>query len=431
MRGLTLSTLAAVVPLLLLTACDPEAGAPGALTASGEPLIYGADDRHEYYEVTSSRELALADATVALLHRADLWPSAGGWALDVSQSFASAYSLCTTEPYRTQPTTAFCSGFLVGPDLMVTAGHCVDSATCADTVFVFGFRMDSATAVRSWVPADDVYSCGQVLARRETSTEDYAVVQLDRPVAGHTPLAIRRSGAVALGTALTVAGHPAGLPLKVAGGAQVKSNTAAGYFEANLDTYGGNSGSPVIDAATGVVEGVLVRGNTDFVWNRKKRCYESNVCSDSGCPGFEDATRTTLFAAWVPDVPACATNADCADGDPCNGAETCAAGHCQPGAPVDCGDADACTTDLCVATGGDTYACDHTPLTCNDGDPCTTDSCAAATGCVFQPLACGAGEVCEAGLCVAAPVCAAAGEACTTNADCCSFSCHPKKGVCR
>ena len=36
------------------------------------------------------------------------------------------------------------------------------------------------------------------------------------------------------------------------------------YFTANLDTYRGNSGSPVFNAITHKVEGVLVRGEQDF-----------------------------------------------------------------------------------------------------------------------------------------------------------------------
>ena len=61
-------------------------------------------------------------------------------------------------------------------------------------------------------------------------------------------------------------------------------------FTANLDDHGVNSGSPVFDAASMVVEGILVRGDTDFVIDGA--CMRSNVCSDAGCPGFEEASRS-------------------------------------------------------------------------------------------------------------------------------------------
>lgn len=75
--------------------------------------------------------------------------------------------------------------------------------------------------------------------------EDFAVIKLDRPVAQVAPLAYRQSRMMgAGGENLTVIGHPSGLPLKVAGDASVRS-VLPEFLVANLDTYGGNSGSAV------------------------------------------------------------------------------------------------------------------------------------------------------------------------------------------
>ena len=54
---------------------------------------------------------------------------------------------------------------------------------------------------------------------------------------------------------------------------------------------------------------------------------------------------------------ACTTDADCDDGNACNGAEFCQAGVCF----------------------------NRPPLVCNDGDPCTIDGCDPATGCTTMP----------------------------------------------
>ena len=56
------------------------------------------------------------------------------------------------------------------------------------------------------------------------------------------------------------------LPRKYAGGQTsiVRENNNSDYFQANLDAYGGNSGSAVINAETHEVEGILVRGSYDF-----------------------------------------------------------------------------------------------------------------------------------------------------------------------
>ena len=127
---------------------------------------------------------------------------------------------------------------------------------------------------------------------------DWALVQLDRPVLNHPSVRIRRRGKISEKSAVHVIGHPSGLPKKYAGNAAVRENDERRYFKANLDTYGGNSGSPVFNSTTHEVEGILVRGETDFV--QLEGCNVSNVCPENGCNG-EDCTRTTEFASLVPE----------------------------------------------------------------------------------------------------------------------------------
>jgi hypothetical protein len=129
---------------------------------------------------------------------------------------------------------------------------------------------------------------------------DWALVRVDRAVANHLVVPIRRSGKIEDGQAVHVIGHPVGLPAKFADGAAVRENRAEEFFVANLDTYGGNSGSPVFNSVTHEVEGVLVRGETDFV--TVGNCRKSLVCPDLGCRG-EDCTRTTEFAKFVEQGP--------------------------------------------------------------------------------------------------------------------------------
>jgi hypothetical protein len=122
-------------------------------------------------------------------------------------------------------------------------------------------------------------------------------VRLDRPVVGRTPVRLRGSGKVKSDERVFVIGHPCGLPQKLARGARVRNNTHAAYFVANLDTYGGNSGSPVFNGGSYQLEGILVRGQKDFV--KAGSCYVSLVYPTTGSGG-EDVTRTT---EWAPSVP--------------------------------------------------------------------------------------------------------------------------------
>lgn len=259
-----------------------------------QKVIYGTDNRQDVFEVTDQAALNDVDSVVALFQSGSVSANGDDTSTLQTQNFGTARNLCATERFREQPIGAFCSGFLVAPDVIATAGHCVDASNVTDVRFVFGYRMEDATTPRETISNDDIFSGSALIGRQEVATgADWALVRLDRPVTNHQTATIRQSGKIPDNEDVHVIGHPVGLPTKVAGGAAVRSNDQPAFFVANLDTYGGNSGSPVFNSATHEVEGVLVRGETDFVLQGS--CRVSVVCPDTGCRG-EDVTRTTEFA---------------------------------------------------------------------------------------------------------------------------------------
>ncbi len=161
--------------------------------------------------------------------------------------------------------------------------------------------MQNANSPVATVSASQVYTPVAILGRQLANDLDYCVVRVDRAITAPNaePLDIRRSGSVSVGTPIGVIGHPAGLPMKVAFGptTAVRSVGPNGYFVANLDTYGGNSGSPVFNATTGLVEGILVRGETDYTTNGD--CFISNTVADNTGRG-EDVSKALTFAQFVP-----------------------------------------------------------------------------------------------------------------------------------
>lgn len=274
-----------------------------SLLAGTGKVIYGEDNRVDVYAETDPDRVSWAASTVGLVSSAELFNNGDGTYTLVTDPFSYlGRSPCEGEPFAGQPTAPFCSGFLAGPDIVVTAGHCMDNARLSSTRYIFGFEMLDANTGVTTLNADQVYAGAEIIGRRYESNYDYTVVRLDRPVTapGAVPLPIRRSGTIPVGTQVGVIGHPTGLPLKIAFGATtvVKSNDQPPYFQANLDTYGGNSGSPVFNASNGVVEGVLVRGERDY--NIVGNCFESNRISDSS-PG-EDISKSTTFAELVPEL---------------------------------------------------------------------------------------------------------------------------------
>jgi hypothetical protein len=264
-------------------------------------IVYGVDDRKEHYEIAEVAVATNAESTVALFDASAVVDQGDGTSRLVSKSFKDEYGLCDSERFKDQPCGAFCSGFLVGPDLVATAGHCVDPSYLADVTrirFVFGYRMGGPLDPPGVVSNTEVYRGKTIVGHVLTPTKtDWAVVRLDREVAGHPVARLRRTGSIAAGAPVYVIGHPCGLPLKYAPGATVRGNDQPEFFTANLDTYGGNSGSPVF-GANHEVEGILVRGGTDFVW--KGHCRVSAVVPTSGGRG-EDVTRVSEILPHVPE----------------------------------------------------------------------------------------------------------------------------------
>lgn len=269
-------------------------------------VIYGDDHRVEAYSVTDSNLVRLARATCLVAYDSEVSDNGDGtYSLTFYPwTFQNGYPVCSYERFVGQPRLGVCTGFLVGEDVLVTAGHCVSN--CGSWKFVFDYIMaDSLTPPPAIIDEDMVYTCSEILGRVWSGDLDYCVLRLDRPVVGRSPVPIRRSGLVDNGDSVVAVGHPNVLPMKVAGGAIVQNNNGTTpWFQTNTDTYGGNSGSMVVNTESWEVEGILVRGAPDYENNGT--CTYSNVVPDFGNPGpgieFEEVTKSTAFQEFVPDL---------------------------------------------------------------------------------------------------------------------------------
>lgn len=265
---------------------------------SRQKAIYGDDDRIEVLQADDPERRRVARSVAAIIRASEFM------ALDSTRTSVSPTSLsdkyqlkgmplCQREPFRTQPASAIGTAFLIGPKTVATAHHCINEDNFDRVCLVFDFELSEQGDASTEFPVDQVYSIRRFIGGKFTQdAEDWSVVELDREVFGRDPLPFRTNGKAPDGTALYVVGHPLGLPKKIAGNAQIRVNSHDNFFVANLDTYGGNSGSPVFNAMTHEVEGILVRGHTDFA--PLGNCYASLVCPVGGCRG-EDCSRTALL----------------------------------------------------------------------------------------------------------------------------------------
>ncbi len=269
--------------------------------------IYGEDNRIDYTELKDEKLKIQAQATAAMIP-SNLIREIDDETSRIKGKMLSQYGICEYERFSRQVAAADCSGFLIAPDLIVTAGHCVKSrADCSFWRWVFDYRTSKNYKIgrKLRVATDKIYNCKEVIVSKlDTETgDDFAIIRLNRPVLDRAPLLIRKSGEVAKEAKLSVIGYPSGLPVKYANGATIVSNDHAKYFLATLDTFQGNSGSAVINDKTGVVEGILVRGNEDYHYERRrgKRCLVPTVCSDKAeCEGEgEGVTRITQILEYL------------------------------------------------------------------------------------------------------------------------------------
>lgn len=261
-------------------------------------VVYGTDNRQDLYEVSSSLHKTLAQSTAGMVDARHFKKSSreGFFDLDYTQSLEEAMNVCPSQKFSQQQLAPNCSGFLVGEDTIVTAGHCFKSGqtpekVCKGFAWLFGYEMKSPNhnPTRD-IPLSNVYLCKKVIAAELNSTMDYAIIKLDRPVVGRKPLTFRNSGKVPNSTSLVVIGHPTGLPTKVSSAGKVTHNTNYTTFSGTLDTFAGNSGSAVFDAQTGMVEGILIQGKTDYIPSKPgnpNTCMVVNACDDNGnnCQG--------------------------------------------------------------------------------------------------------------------------------------------------
>lgn len=257
-----------------------------------DKVIYGVDNRLDQYEVVDQNKLDLQKSTLAMIPKSKLKENGQ----DTYRTSDSKIQLCDGQRFNQQVDVADCSGFLVEKNnrqYVVTAGHCMTSKTdCTDNYWVFDYAKTSPQDDARTIKSSNVYTCKRIVAQKlgRSNGMDFAVIELDRQAEDRKPLEYRRTNDIQVGEGVFVIGHPSGLPSKVSDGAFVRKANDFYSFTTNLDTFSGNSGSAVFNEATGLVEGILVRGDEDYIYNSRGDCYEVNHCKMDGCGG-EDVFR--------------------------------------------------------------------------------------------------------------------------------------------
>ncbi len=269
--------------------------------ASRPRIIRPPDDRTDYF-ASSAMLRGIGDSVCAFIAADTLTDNGDGTFTINAGTLSDQFNpLCAGERFAEQPTAANCTATLIAPDILITAGHCLDEngvRTAFDTFyFVFDYAVREEGVNPSTFTTNQVYRGAEILGlvNNADTANDWAVVKLDRAVTGRTPVVIRSSGSVAVGQSLVAIGFGAGLPIKFSGNATVQGLVENG-FEADFDIIGGNSGGPIVDATTGIIEGVVSSDLDVEDYHQEGACFKATVCpEDSICtPGF-----TTLASVMI------------------------------------------------------------------------------------------------------------------------------------
>ncbi|OJH37292.1 trypsin-like serine peptidase [Cystobacter ferrugineus] len=267
----------------------------GALGKNQGKVVYGTDDRTDVYVHPDATLRARAQqSTVGLVHPEFINLTDPNNVTFPGPTLGEGLNLCTTERFWNDRRAAFCSGSLIGDDLVLTAGHCVgNAAECANTRIVFNYYRSGEGEMQR-VTSADVFQCASIVARQhgnrlDEQYLDYAIVRLDRPATPRfTPAPVRTGNTpLSVGQNVAAIGSSNGIPFKIDSGGSVRDTRAGSldFFVATSDTFAGNSGSAVYETNSYSVAGIIVRGDADYVANGT--CKVVNRCGETECFGTE------------------------------------------------------------------------------------------------------------------------------------------------
>lgn len=274
-----------------------------ASLASGNTLkpkvIYNTDTRQEIAAESPVEVMQLIQKrTLAVIHTANLFTQPSGDILFLPRHYGRAFKLCSDERFYDQPSLPRCTASVIGKDLILTAGHCISEDNCRYTRFIADFVLEENGENPIRTTTEKIFSCKKIIYENNNPELDVAIVQIDREFP-HSPLVLAELPLTPLDEILAV-GFPSGLPMKSSGLGPIRK-VSFNMINAELETYGGNSGSPIFKKDSALVEGILVAGENDFVLSEKEKCYRSNVCNSSTCSG-EDIISAQAIRSILPGI---------------------------------------------------------------------------------------------------------------------------------
>ena len=244
--------------------------------------ISGNDDRQESRAPGVPALLRdLSFSVPAIVERKNLIPSGNNF---LPQGYPmEKMGFCPDVKFSGQQYLARCSSSLIGEDLILTAGHCIDDDVkkwCQDYVVVFDYAVGVGDKI---IQKKNIFNCKEVIYKKFEGAfdEDLALIRLEKKVTGRDIISISKTP-VAVNDPLTMIGYPLGIAQKIVDdGSLTRIGPDKYSFRHNLDSFSSNSGGPLFNV-NGEQVGVLVRGTgPNFSDVPGKSCYDWGVDRDT------------------------------------------------------------------------------------------------------------------------------------------------------
>ncbi len=290
-----------------------------SLIQPSKARVFGQDDRTEIY-LHPHLNQKIAPSIAIMVSPVFLEKQADGYDMNFNSiSDSHEIALCKGQRFYGQPTASVnCTGFLVAPDMIMTAAHCITrinsevrnamTPQCSDFMWIFDYKYRSPKLLENFFPNDNIAFCKEVIYAKYDQIpltagmpapiygEDIALIKLDRKL--NRP-ALSFANDIKVRDRVYTLGHPDGLPLKATLNGIVKSKDAKQYFTSTLDIFGGNSGGPVLNSKDQVT-GVVVRSVPfeDYKYLKDKECSVVQKCSQSllGCALTNEQKLEDLYS---------------------------------------------------------------------------------------------------------------------------------------
>lgn len=165
--------------------------------------------------------------------------------------------------------TTTCTGFLEGPDVVITAGHCVHYNDFGGwlTSLTYYPAQNGSTYPFSSATMSEI-SISTNWANNESQNDDWAIVVVNRNVGAETGwMGLGWSTGSINGYDISVTGYPGDKAFGTMWTATGEITSTLTYrLKHDVDTYAGQSGAPMYTTADGVVWGIHAYGTSLLVF---------------------------------------------------------------------------------------------------------------------------------------------------------------------